>query len=265
MSMARTRVVLVRTHYAGNLGSVARVMRNFGLTDLVLVTPYARTTNDEAQRMATDGKCILDSARIVETLSEALADCQQVIATSAIHEGIIRNRVVGSPEEVLSSFNESLVHGPCALVFGPEPTGLNNDEIMQCHGLMYIPTVEEYSALNLAQAVAISLYELRKQWLKSIQRPERPGLQEPMPSYADQERMFANLRSALEAIHFVWGQKGPALFHCIHHLISRAKPRFKEVKVLFGLARQLHYVARQLPDANLESEADDSLEDFAEN
>ena len=75
MSLSRCRVVLVRPHYAGNLGATARVMRNFGLTDLVLVAPYAFTSDPQAQRMATHGRAVLDAARVVPDLGDALADC----------------------------------------------------------------------------------------------------------------------------------------------------------------------------------------------
>src|SRR5437763_13293106 len=97
----RCRVVLVRTHYPGNLGAAARVMRNFGLTDLVLVDPVTSTNELEARRMATHGLPILDAARVVPDLGEALGDCVFTLATSGLADGVVRQTFVGSPREKL--------------------------------------------------------------------------------------------------------------------------------------------------------------------
>jgi tRNA/rRNA methyltransferase len=128
------------------------------------------------------------------------------------------------------------------LVFGPEPSGLTNTEVTLCHHLIHIPTDPEYQALNLAQAVAICLYELRKAWLKQT---ETLPAREPPASYAAQDRMFAHLRTALESVHFLWGENADTLMHALRHLIGRAQPSPMEVDLLHGLARQLQWIARQ--------------------
>src|SRR3954469_24874845 len=101
MSLSRCRVVLVRPHYPGNLGATARVMRNFGLTDLVLVDPVCSTNDLEARRMATHGLAVLDAARVVPDLGAALTDCVYTLATSAKSDGVVREGVSGTPEEKL--------------------------------------------------------------------------------------------------------------------------------------------------------------------
>src|ERR1700742_1851181 len=98
-NLSRCRVVLVHPHYAGNLGATARVMRNFGLSDLVLVAPYCFTTDLEARRMARDGLGILDSARVVADLGDALADCVYSFATSALTAGVVRGGTIGTAAE----------------------------------------------------------------------------------------------------------------------------------------------------------------------
>src|SRR5919205_249010 len=123
MSLTRCRVVLVRTHYPGNLGATARVMRNFGLTDLVLVDPVASTGDLEARRMATHGLPVLDAARVVPDLGDALADCVFTLATSGLAGGVVRETFVGTPEEKLPALLAAMAAGPVALVFGPEPHG----------------------------------------------------------------------------------------------------------------------------------------------
>src|SRR4051812_12543744 len=103
----RCRVVLVRPHYPGNLGATARVMRNFGLADLGLVDPVCSVNDLEARRMATHGRPVLDAARVVRELGEAVADCVFTLATSALPGGVVRESVVGTPAEKFPALLES--------------------------------------------------------------------------------------------------------------------------------------------------------------
>jgi tRNA/rRNA methyltransferase len=251
--LANCRVVLVRTHYAGNLGATARVMRNFGLSDLVLVAPYARTGDLEARRMATHGLCVLDSARTVPDLSDALADCALAFGTSALTAGVWRSGTVGSAAEKLPDLYRAAESNRVALVFGPEPHGLSNEELGRCHGQVHIPVDPEYGSLNLAQAVAICCYELRRAWSRS-QNDARGVSNEPpraVAPFADQERMFEHLREALASIGYLFGDRADSLMHALRHLIGRAQPSPQEVKLLHGLARQTLWAAGQMrkPDA----------------
>jgi tRNA/rRNA methyltransferase len=242
------RIVLVRTHIAANLGAVARVMRNMGLQDLVLVAPLASPEDPRARQLSTHGEAILDRCRIVPDLGQAVADCVLVAATSARVGGLMRRQSVGSLEEIMPHLVAAWSAGPTALVFGPEPTGLSNDEVTRCHYLIHIPTDPTYGALNLAQAAAICLYELRRAWLRQQTPPELAAI----APFADQERMFESLRQALEEVHFLYGDKAGALMHALRHLIGRANPTPMEVNLLLGLARQLRWVAGR-PKDNPES------------
>jgi tRNA/rRNA methyltransferase len=242
MTLDRCRVVLVRTRIAGNLGATARVMRNMGLHDLVLVAPEADPTDRRARRRSTRGEPILAAARLVATLADAVADCGMVVGTSARAGGPVRRQSAGPPDAILPRVVASLAHRPAALVFGPEPSGLTDAEVTACHYLVHIPTDPGYLALNLAHAVAICLYELRRAWLQP--RGGWPVPPEAAP-HAAQELMFARLRAALEAIHFLYGPKADALMHAVRHLIGRAGPSSMEVDVLLGLARQIDWFARQ--------------------
>src|SRR5450755_595521 len=106
--LSNARVVLVRPHYPGNLGSVARAMCNFGLHQLTLVDPFADPRSEEARRFATHGAHLLETVVIASTLDEAVADCHVVLATSANVEGVYRTHNYGRPEEVLPSVVEVL-------------------------------------------------------------------------------------------------------------------------------------------------------------
>ncbi|OWK43161.1 RNA methyltransferase [Fimbriiglobus ruber] len=240
--LARCRVVLVRPHFSGNLGSVARVMRNFGLKDLVLVAPLAKKDHKDATMMAVHGIQVLQDARVVLTLAGAIADCGFVVATSGEVGGLMRKGYWGTPEEKVPAVLAALDRGPAALVFGPEPSGLTVDEITACHGMMYIPADDVYPSLNLAQAVAVCLYELRKQWLK--RQPDAGGL-DPPAGYAEQERMFAHLKESLAAVRFLWDFRSEGIYHVVRHVITRAMPTTKELRIFHGLAKQLLYVANR--------------------
>jgi tRNA/rRNA methyltransferase len=255
----RCRIVLVRPHYAGNLGSTARVMRNFGLSDLVLVAPYASTNDLEARRFATHGLSLLDAARVVPDIGAAVADCVLTLATSANTAGVVRRGMIGTPAEILPQFLAAASRGPVALVFGPEPHGLSNEEIARCHGLLHIPVDPAFASLNLAQAVTVCCYELRKAWSAAVATERAEPTPGPIVApHADQERMFEHLREALTAVGYLFGHRSESLMHAIRQLIGRAMPTPQEVKLLHGLARQLLWTASQQPPGAAEPEADRS-------
>lgn len=249
LALTNCRIVLVRPHYSGNLGSTGRVMRNFGLSDLVLVAPYASTNDLEARRLATHGLGILDTARTVPELSDAVADCVFTLATSALTAGVHRRGIIATPAEAMPGLVETAQRGPVALVFGPEPHGLSNAEIAQCHGMVHIPVDAQFPALNLAQAVTICCYEYRRAWSAASNRASRAP--EPGPEiapHADQERMFEHLRQAFEAIGFLFNERSGTLMHGMRQLIGRALPSPQEVRMLHGLARQLLWAAKNRKD-----------------
>ena len=243
VSLSRCRVVLVRPQFAANIGATARVMRNMGLSDLAVAEPHADLHDRQARQLSTHGEEILDQARRCVDLGEALADCVLVAATSARKGGLFRRQSVGLPEEIAPLLIEAMATGPVALVFGPERTGLHDDEVSRCHHLIHIPADPSYPALNLAQAVAICLYEVRRAWLRRSD-DNRLSLPDAPAPFADQERAFENLRIALEEIHFLYGERGPALMHGLRHLLGRARPTAMEVRLLLGLARQLRWFVR---------------------
>jgi tRNA/rRNA methyltransferase len=245
MMVSALRIVLVRPHYAGNIGSVARLMANFGHRDLVLVDPVASVVDHDARRLATHGVTILESARIVANLPEALADCVATLATGGLADGVQRKSVVGTPREKLPFLRESIGNGPVALVFGPEPHGLTTAEVSLCHGMIHIPTGEEFPSLNLSQAVAICLYE----WHLLTTQIE-PTVISDLANHADLDRMFVHLKEAFEAIHYVYGTKGDPLMHAFRHVLMRAKPTNQEVRMLHGLARQLLWLAGRASDGS---------------
>lgn len=248
MSLANVRVVLVRTHYAGNLGSVARAMRNFGLSDLVLVAPYATPNDLDARRLATHGLPVLDAARTVPDLGAALADCTLTLATSSLTAGITRRGMIGTAAEMMPRLLAAAATGPVAVVFGPEPHGLSNDEIGRCGGLVHVPVDPAFPSLNLAQAVTICCYELWQARSAAL-TAERPADTHTakVATHAEQERMFEHLREAFTAAGYLFGARADGLMHAVRQFLGRAKPTPQEVRLMHGLARQLLHVTGKTP------------------
>lgn len=255
------RIVLVQPRIAGNIGATARIMHNMGLSDLVLVAPEADLNDRNARQQSTQGEEILDRARVVNDFANAVADCVLVVGTSARTGGLFRKQSVGTPDQIMPRLAELMAAAhPVALVFGTERSGLTNDDVTRCHYLIHIPTEQTYPALNLAQAVAICLYELRRAWEKQqalfegaagTRKEVRsapdvgccppPCQADPLAPFAAQERMFDQLRTALEEIHFLYGPKADSLMHALRHLLGRANMTQMEVDVLLGLARQIRW------------------------
>ncbi|MFM9160149.1 MAG: RNA methyltransferase, partial [Dolichospermum sp.] len=150
-------IVLVEPAGALNVGSVARVMKNFGLSKLILVNPQSDRSCFDAIKMAVHGKDILASAVIVDTLPAALQGCVRAIAT--IGRDYSGEIPLENPRTALPWLLETPKQ-PVALIFGREDRGLSNEELNYAHKLVFIPTSPEYPSLNLAAAVAICCYEL---------------------------------------------------------------------------------------------------------
>lgn len=236
MALTHCRVILVRPRIASNIGAVARSMRNFGLTELLLVAPETEPWTEEARRLATHGEEILIRARIYSTLREAAADCRFLVATSSRAGSGVRRQSVGPPHKIIPRLAAFLPYGPAALIFGPERNGLRDEEISCCHYLIHVPADPTYPVLNVAQAVTICLYELYRA-CQSI-NTSAPA---PPAKFTDQERAFSQLRAALEEIHFLYDPKADSLMHGLRHLLSRAGPTDMEIKLLHGLARQIRW------------------------
>ena len=157
----QVRVVLVEPEHEGNIGSMARIMKNFGFTDLWIVNPKTQI-GSEARAYASHADDILRRLKIVTTLERALKGCSQIVGTTAIPGQRPSNvlRVVLSPEEYAQKTRSS--DERTCLVFGRESTGLSNKELDRCDAIITIPANKDYRTLNIAAASAIVLYELYK-------------------------------------------------------------------------------------------------------
>ena len=228
------RIVLVGTQHPGNIGSAARAMKTMGLSQLVLVAPQ-RYPDPEAIALAAGADDILSQARVVATLADALADCTYVIGTSA------RARTVSLPEFTPRVAAEQLLvksqQSPVALLFGPERTGLLNQDLQLCHACVLIPSNPEYPSLNLAAAVQILSYEIR---LQSVQFNAAPPIalsadSEPPASFEQMERLFAHLIEFMDDVDFHKGKPAEMVIQRIRRLFLKANLDEREIKILRGL------------------------------
>lgn len=156
----RVSVILVAPKYQGNVGAVARLLKNFGLNDLILVN--FDEFNDEAISRAMNGKSLLETARRFETFGEAVKGFDIVAGTSSTVSGNYKKfrRIPMQPSEFWDSM--SRIKGKVALVFGREDDGLRNEELELCSHFVHIPASEDYPVLNLSHAVSVMLYEMTR-------------------------------------------------------------------------------------------------------
>ncbi|MFN2351058.1 MAG: RNA methyltransferase [Kiritimatiellia bacterium] len=233
------RVVLSRPLYSGNIGSVARVMANMGLSDLVLVQSEIEEPA-EARKMACNARAILDSCRRVDNLAEAVADCVLVIGATA-REGLYRQHC-RTPREWAPEILSAAASGRVALVFGPEDNGLNNEEVALCTRLVRIPSSPDYRALNLSHAVLVCAYEI----FVAADRFELPPEKSPEAEAGKKERMFAMWEALLLRIGFMDGEKAAHMMQGVRRIFTRGRLTDDDVRILMGIARQMQWYAEKV-------------------
>ncbi len=238
------RVVLVGPRGGANVGAVCRAIKNMGAGDLAIVS--GTFDWEEARRMAVHAGDVLRGARTVEKLSEAVSGCSLVVGTTC-RRGQLRARAddIAAVAAELAA-GRARLGGPIGLVFGSEDTGLENEEVLACHRLAYVPTSSTYPSLNLAQAVAISLYELRRAFLGGGRLPHPGGCEEALEPVADAaavEAMLQALEAALVEIGFLRERGGEPVMAAIRSVLTRAGADRREVRIFHGIARQIRWFA----------------------
>ena len=227
------RFVLVHTSHAGNVGAAARAMKVMGFADLVLVAPRWPDVlqHDETRALASGADDVLDRARVVATLDEALDGVTWACATA------MTPRDFGPPTEAPRPHFERLAataHRP-AFVFGSERFGLGNDEVYRCHACLSIPTAPDFGSLNLAQAVQLLAYEWR-QALGGFPVVARTAPLRHADGAAVQG-LLAHWREVLVQIGFLDPAAPKKLLPRLNQLANRLQPTPEEVHILRGIAR----------------------------
>ena len=236
-ALAKIRIVLSHPSHPGNIGAVARAMKNMGLAHLCLVNPRI-FPSDEASARAAGADEILSNAVVCNSLDEALADIQYPLAVSA------RQRDLGpeplSVREAAPHIFESIQAQQdlrVALVFGNETSGLSNAEVQRCRRTVFIASNPEFASLNLAAAVQVFCYELR---LAAFQ--EKPPLNtqttpftSPLASHEDIERFYQHLQTVMVATDFLDPKFPKRLMPKLRRLFSRTSLERDEINILRGI------------------------------
>jgi tRNA/rRNA methyltransferase len=240
-SLHHIRIVLVEPAGALNIGSIARVMKNMGLTQLVIVNPQCEVLGEEATRMSVHAIDLLTVARIVPDLPTALQGCTRVIATTARDRAIPTQ--LETPRQALPWLVAS--NEPTALIFGREDSGLTNAELNYATRYLRIPVGSEYSSLNLAQAVGVCAYELQM----CVTSPDEnlvPNLA-PIPTQTDiapvelVEGYYQQLESLLLDIGYLLPHTAAHRMEKIRRLYNRSQLSPNEVAMLRGVLRQVSW------------------------
>lgn len=235
------RIVLVDPKYAGNIGSICRVMMNMGITDLAIVAPGEHLDWAEARKLAYKAEPMLDGLTVFQTLEEAVADCAVVAGTSA-RTGLYRDHAY-LPREIAPVVLDSAAHHKAALIFGREDKGLFNDEIAVCTHIINIPSSERYRSLNLSHAVMVCCYELFL--LANNPSYEPPAECSPEADGAMRERLFTAWSAMMLETGFCVPEKLEHMMLGLRRIFSRGKLTENDVKILLGLAKQSRWVAAQ--------------------
>ncbi|KAB8320933.1 RNA methyltransferase [Tolypothrix campylonemoides VB511288] len=241
MGLAGVRIILVEPAGPINVGSIARVMKNFGFNHLVLVNPQCDPLSPEALQMAVHAKDILESAVSVATVPEALQGCTRAIATTAR----VRNwdSPLENPRTALPWLLEE-PEQPAALIFGREDRGLSNEELNYAQRFIRIPSSSSYPSLNLASAVGICCYELAQSDAKIKEDTGTYSLQtsssEPAPLDILEE-YYQQLESLLLKIGYLYPHTAASRMEKFRQLYNRAQLQTKEVGMLRGILRQVEW------------------------
>lgn len=230
--LSNFKVVLVETSHPGNIGAVARAMKNMGMDQLRLVTPKLFPHADATAR-ASGADDVLRAAGVYSSLRDAIADCRIVLGSSA------RDRTISWPT-VTAREAAGRWHGCAenvALVFGRENSGLKNHELDLCHYLLRIPCDPDYSSLNLAAAVQVVCYELFV--AVGQEYPSTIGDQggEPLATAEQMEGFYRHLQQTMADIGFLHPERSKSIMRRLRRLFNRTQLDTKELDILRGILR----------------------------
>ncbi len=232
--LSNIKIVLVETSHPGNIGAVARAMKNMNITDLWLVSPKF-FPNAEATSRASGADDILAKATVCDSLQEAIADCRMVIGASA------RGRSISWPEMTPRECAEKVaineVDNKVAIIFGRENSGLKNHELDLCHFLLRIPCNNKYSSLNIAAAVQVVCYELFV--AAGAQKSSAIGDKgkTPKATATQMESFYTHLYQALTDIGFMHPDKSKSIMRRLRRIYNRVQLDTKELDILRGILR----------------------------
>ncbi len=230
-----SRFVLVQPSHPGNVGAAARAIKVMGFTDLVLVQPRFADVlaSDEARALASGARDVLAHARVVDSLVQALDGITWACATA------MTPRDFGPPTFAPRDHCAALAASAhrVAFVFGPERTGMSNDDVYRCHACVSIPAQPDYGSLNLAQAVQVIAYEWRQALGGFDVQPRTTDA--ALADGVAVQGVLAHWQQMLEHIGFLDPAAPKKLLPRLNQLLNRAQLTQEEVHILRGIARKM--------------------------
>jgi tRNA/rRNA methyltransferase len=226
-------IVLVRPQLGENIGKAARAMLNFGLTEMRLVAPRDGWPNPSAGPAASGADVVLERAQVFDSVAAAVADCTQVYATTVRKRGV--TKPVVTPEVAAREIHAS--PGRAALLFGPERSGLETDDVALARTIVTVPINPEFGSLNLAQAVILVAYE----WSKHVALAQPPEVDLPLPAPQDElDGMIGQLDEILEGAGFYFPpDRVPTTKRTLRTLLTKPGWSSQEVRTLRGVLSAL--------------------------
>lgn len=232
-------IILCRPQLAENIGAVARAMGNCGLNDLRLVAPRDGWPNPRAWPLAAGADWILDQVQCYENCHQAVAGLHQVYATTARPRHLVKNWL--TPKAAAQQLYQEIGQEKhCGILFGPERTGLNNEEIAMANDLISVPLNPAFSSLNLAQSVLIIGYEWFQETTENIQ-PRKLVTNETIPANQQQIRQFMNFLETklLDKGFLSDADRRPITLRNMEGFLKRADVTEQDIKTLYGMIRAL--------------------------
>ena len=229
-------VVLDHPQDLVNIAHVVRVMKNFALRDLRLVSPLEYDPY-RVEGIAHQTQDVLARVRTFDALPDALADCVHVVGFSA--RGRTAKRLVQRPRDAAADILTAADDGPVALLFGREDKGLSNEDLDRCHRVVTIPSEQAYPSLNLAHAVLVMAYELalaRGAGERPLKAPRRSA---PAARAEDMERLFADVDRALQTIDFFKTRNAAGVMRTVREAAHRTALDEREAKLLRAMAIEI--------------------------
>lgn len=229
----KINITLVATTHPGNIGAAARAMKTMGMANLVLVSPKVFPSAEVTAR-ATGADDVLSAVMVHEDLKDAIRDCGYVLGTTARTRNI--PWPVLDPEEAAEKILEFANNGTkVAILFGRESSGLSNDEIDLCNAVISIPANEKYSSLNIAAAVQIICYEIRKCLPATARQETTVNESIPAATAGQMEQFYRHLEQCLEEINYYDPDKPRLLMRRLKRLFNRIELDENEYNILRGI------------------------------
>ena len=233
MSVPPPAIVLVRPQLGENIGKAARAMLNFGLTEMRLVAPRDGWPNPQAGPAASGADVVLSQARVFDSVADAVADCAHVYATTVRKRGV--TKPVVTPEEAARAVRSA--PGRSAILFGPERSGLETDDVALARSIITVPINPEFGSLNLAQAVILVAYEWSKG--QGLAQPPETDLPPPAPQ-GELDGMIAQLEAMLNRANFYFPpDRAATTRRTLRTLLTKPGWSTQEVRTVRGVLSAL--------------------------